>query len=122
MVSRGDLRARFSIAIAPGMHPMFYEYEDLVRSVDALGAAAFTLRLDGADVARYRVERSTSPRVEIVLTAEASARLERDATFAKWHAGYFDVRLDGVRRYVAIGWPRIRAAAIPTPVVPGERP
>ena len=113
--------SRFVFAIAPGSHPLQYQYAQLEPAVDALGAAAFTLRLSGDDISRYRVEKGTSPRVEIVPTRAAAARIQASPNYGfALHGAYFDVRLDGQRQYVAIGWQRIGAAAIDAPVVHAE--
>ena len=126
LAAPGDLArppggGRFAFAIAPGMHALHYQYAQLEPAVDALGAAAFTLRLSGDDISRYRVEKAPSPRVEIVPTQAAAARIQADPGYGfALHSAYFDVGLDGARRYVAIGWERIGAAAIDAPVVHAE--
>lgn len=112
---------QFEIAIATDHQPMFYEYAQITAMADRLPSTAWRLRLAAADVARYRVEKSTSPRVELELTPAASARLRGDRGFgSSLHSAYFDVRLNGERQYVAIGWARIGAAAIRAPVVHAE--
>src|SRR5262249_29525344 len=54
-------------------------------------------------------------------TAAAADRIRRDPESVHGLFGaYFDIRLDGARMYVAIGWDRIGQAAIRAPVVHTE--
>jgi hypothetical protein len=118
-----DAEARFTIAIAPGRHVQSYQYAELEASVDELRSRAFTLRLDGSDVMRYRVEQKASPRVEVLLRPAAWARLAEDPNYGHdLHSAFFDVRLDGKRQFVAMEWPRMGAAGLQVPVVHIETP
>jgi hypothetical protein len=112
--------ARFALSVAPGPNPFMYDVPSFDKALAALPASAFTVHLDGGDVARWEVERAPSERVLIHLHPAAKAKV--DALTRAVANPYFTISLDGKRLVGGMLWQRIGAAALRMPVLHVEPP